>query len=204
MSKLDLRKELKQFYTAKKKPSIIDIPPGKFLTITGRGEPGGQEYQAALNALYGLSYTLKFKCKAEGRDFTVMALEGLWWFDDEGVFSLEDAPPRGDWNWKSMIRQPDFITEEMLEEIRPQVREKRGLPEVDEVKLEAFHEGLSAQIMHVGPYSEEGPTIERLRAFIAENGYVMRGRHHEIYLSDPKRTAPERWKTIIRQPVERM
>ncbi len=204
MSKLDLRKELKQFYTAKKKLAIIDVPPGKFLTIIGRGEPGGSTYQAALNALYGLSYTLKFKCKADGRDFTVMTLEGLWWFDDESVFSLDDAPPRGDWNWKSMIRQPDFITEEMLEEIRPQVREKRDLPEVDEVKLEAFHEGLSAQIMHVGPYSEEGPTIERLRAFIAENGYRMWGLHHEIYLSDPRRTAPERWRTIIRQPIEKI
>jgi len=204
MSKLDLRKELKQFYTAKKKPSIIDVPPGKFLIIVGRGEPGGSAYQAALNALYGLSYTLKFRCKAEGRDFTVMALEGLWWFDDEGVFSLGDAQPREDWNWKSMMRQPDFITEEMLEEIRPQVREKRGLPEVDGIKLEAFHEGLSAQIMHVGPYSEEGPTIARLHTFIAENSYRMRGLHHEIYLSDPRRTAPERWRTIIRQPVEKM
>jgi len=203
MSKLDLRKELKQFYAAKKKPSIIDVPLGKFLTIIGRGEPGGPAYQATLNALYGLSYTLKFKCKAEGRDFTVMALEGLWWFDD-GIFSLDDAPPREDWNWKSMMRQPDFITEEMLEEIRPQVREKRGIPEVDDVKLEAFHEGLSAQVMHVGPYSEEEPTIERLHAFIAENGYGMRGRHHEIYLSDPRRTAPERWRTIIRQPIEKL
>jgi len=203
MSKLDLRKELKQYYRAKKKPEIIDIPPGKFLTITGRGEPGGSAYQAALNALYSLSYTLKFKCKAEGRDFTVMGLEGLWWWDDRSIFSLEDAPPREEWNWKSMIRQPDFITGEMLEEIRPQVREKKGAPEVDEVVLESFHEGLSAQIMHVGPYSEEGPTIERLHAFIVENGYRMRGLHHEIYLSDPRRTAPERWRTIIRQPIEK-
>ena len=203
MSKLDLRKELKQFYTAGKKPSIIDVPLGKFLTITGRGEPGGSSYQAALNALYGLAYTLKFKCKAEGRDFTVMTLEGLWWWDDEGIFSLANAPPREEWNWKSMMRQPDFVTEEMLEEIRPQVREKRGIPEVDAVKLETFHEGLSAQVMHVGPYSEEGPTIERLHTFITENGYRMRGLHHEIYLSDPRRTAPERWRTIIRQPIKK-
>jgi len=203
MSKLDLRKELKQFYTARKKPSITDVPPGRFLAIMGRGEPGGSAYQAALNALYSLAYALKFKCKAEGRDFTVMTLEGLWWWDEEGVFSLEDAPPREEWNWKSMMRQPDFITGEMLEEIRPQVREKKGIPEVDEVKLETFHEGLSAQIMHVGPYSEEEPTIERLHAFIAENGYRIRGLHHEIYLSDPRRTAPERWRTIIRQPIEK-
>jgi hypothetical protein len=201
MSKLDLRKELKRYYTAKKKPEIIDVPPGQFLSMEGRGAPGGEAYAAALNALYGLSYTLKFKCKEEGRDFTVMTLEGLWWWDDETVFSLSDAPPRKEWNWKSMIWQPDFITRDMLDEIRPVVREKRGSA-VDSVALETFHEGLSAQILHVGPYSEEGPTGERLHAFIEETGYRMRGRHHEIYLSNPQRAKPENLKTILRQPIE--
>jgi hypothetical protein len=201
MSKLDLRKELKRYYTAKRKPEILDVPPGKFLTYTGRGAPESEAYQAALTALYGLSYTLKFKSKAEGRDFTVMALEGLWWWDDPAVFDLDDAPLRDEWNWKSMIRQPDFITHEMVDEVRPEVREKRG-PAVDAVALETFHEGLSAQIMHVGPYSEEGPTGRTLHAFIEESGYRMRGRHHEIYLSDPRRSKPENLKTILRQPVE--
>jgi hypothetical protein len=201
MSKLDLRKELKRFYTAKKRPEIIDVPPGNFLTIVGRGEPGGEAYAAALQALYGLSYTLKFRCKAEGRDFTVMALEGLWWWDDLGVFNLEGAPPRQEWNWKSMIRQPNFVTQEMVDEVRPEVKEKRG-PTVDDVVLETFHEGLSAQIIHMGPYSEEGPTIRRLHEFIQDKGYEMRGQHHEIYLSDPRRTKPERIKTIIRQPIK--
>ncbi len=173
MSKLDLRKELKRFYSAKKKPEIIDVPPGKFLTIVGRGAPGGEAYSAALQALYGLSYTLKFKCKSEGRDFTVMALEGLWWWDDPSIFDLENAPAREEWNWKFMIRQPDFVTGEMLEEIRPEVREKRG------------------------------PAVMRLLEFITEEGYRMRGRHHEIYLSDPRRSKPENIKTIIRQPVEK-
>ncbi len=202
MSKLDLRKELKSYYTAKKKPEIVDIPPGKFLAITGRDEPGGEEYTATLQALYGLSYTLKFRCKAEGRDFTVMGLEGLWWWDDDAVFTPEEAPPRDQWNWKSMIRQPDFITKEMVEEARAEVMEKRG-PAVDRVELEEFHEGLSAQVMHVGPYSEEGPTIRRLHEFIEKQGYRPRGRHHEIYLSDPRRTTPERIRTIIRQPIEK-
>ncbi len=201
MSKLDLRKELKRYYSAKRKPEILDVPPGKFLTYLGRGAPEGEAYQTALTALYGLSYTLKFKSKAEGRDFTVMALEGLWWWDDPTVFDLEDAPPREEWNWKSMIRQPDFITQEKVDEVRPEVREKRG-PAVDAVALETFHEGLSAQIMHVGPYSEEGPTGRILHAFIEESGYRMRGRHHEIYLSDPRRSKPENIKTILRQPVE--
>jgi hypothetical protein len=202
MSKLDLRKELKQYYTAKKKPEIIDVPPGKFLTIVGRGEPGGEVYAAALQALYGLSYTLKFKSKVEGRDFTVMTLEGLWWWDDPGAFDLEGAPPPEEWNWKSMIRQPDFVTQEMVDEVRPEVRGKRG-PAVDDVVLETFHEGLSAQIMHLGPYSEEGPTISRLHEFIKESGHSMRGRHHEIYMSDPRRSKPENIKTIIRQPIEK-
>jgi hypothetical protein len=202
MSKLDLRKELKAYYSAKKKPGIIDVPPGKFLAIVGKGEPGGEAYSAALQALYGLSYTLKFKSKAKGLDFTVMALEGLWWWDDPTIFDLENAPERKEWNWKSMIRQPDFITPEMLEEIRPEVKEKKG-PTVDDVALETFHEGLSAQIMHRGPYSEEGPTVMRLHEFITEEGYRMRGHHHEIYLSDPSRSKPENIKTIIRQPVEK-
>jgi len=201
MAKLNLRKELKRYYTARKKPEVIDVPPGSFLTIVGRGEPGGEAYSAAMQALYGLSYTLKFKCKEDGRDFTVMALEGLWWWDDEAVFSLSDAPPREEWNWKSMIRQPDFITQGMVDEIRPAVKEKRG-PAVDDVVLEVFHEGLSAQIMHIGPYSEEDPTGERLHAFIEESGYRMRGRHHEIYLSNPQRAKPENLKTILRQPIE--
>lgn len=201
MDKLDLRKELKRYYTAKRKPEIVDVPPGKFLTYTGRGAPESEAYQAALTALYGLSYTLKFKSKAEGRDFTVMALEGLWWWDDPTVFDFEDAPPREEWNWKSMIRQPDFVTREMVDEVRPEVREKRG-PAVDAVVLETFHEGLSAQIMHIGPYSEEGPTGRTLHAFIEDSGYRMRGRHHEIYLSDPRRSKPENMKTILRQPVE--
>jgi hypothetical protein len=105
MSKLDLKKELKEFYRASaKKPNIIDVPEGKFITIIGRGAPGGPAYQAALNALYTASYTLKFKCKAEGKDFTVMTLEGLWWWDDPSITDFSDAPPREEWNWKSMIR----------------------------------------------------------------------------------------------------
>ncbi|MCW4051111.1 MAG: GyrI-like domain-containing protein [Candidatus Bathyarchaeota archaeon] len=203
MSKIDLRKELKQYYSAKRKPGLIDVPPGKFLSIIGKGAPDGEEYQAAIQALYGLSYTLKFKSKAEGTDYTVMGLEGLWWWDYPTITSLNDAPLREEWNWKAMIRQPDFITEKMLEEISPEVKEKRG-PTVDRVVLEVLHEGLCAQVMHVGPYSEEGPTGELLHRFIVEQGYRMRGRHHEIYLSDPRRSKPENIKTILRQPVEKI
>ena len=204
MSKLDLKKELKEFYKASaKKPNIIDVPEGKFVTIIGHGAPGGPAYQAALNALYSAAYTLKFKCKAEEKDFTVMTLEGLWWWDDPSITDVSDAPPMEEWNWKSMIRMPDFVTEEMIEAVREEVREKKGIEEADKIKLETFHEGLSAQIMHIGSYSEEGPTVKRLHDFIEENGYRMRGIHHEIYMSDPRRVPPERLKTIIRQPVEK-
>ncbi len=201
MRKLDLRKDLKQYYTAKKKPEIIDIMPGKFLTILGKGDPNDKEYQEALQAIYGISYTLKFNQKAQGRDYTVMHLEGLWWIDD-GIFDLNNPTPREQWRWKSMIRQPDFITDEMVEKIRPKVIEKVGA-KVDEVKLETFKEGLSAQVLHVGPYSEEGPTIHLLHTYIREQGYRERGKHHEIYLGDPRRTKPENLKTILRHPIEK-
>lgn len=199
--KIDLRKQLKAFYSSPKKPNIIDVPPAKFLTITGRGEPGGEAYRAAMNALYSVAYTIKFSTKAAGKDFTIMTLEGLWWFDDPNASF--DSVPREEWNWKSMIRQPDLITAEMVKEAKTQAKAKKGLEEIDSVVLEKFHEGMSAQIMHIGPYSEEGETIAELHRFIEENGYKMRGHHHEIYMSDPRRTAPERCKTIIRQPIEK-
>lgn len=202
MTKLDLRKELKQYYTAKTKPEIVDVPPGKFLTIVGRGQPGGESYTAALNALYTVAYTLKFKEKAEGRDFTMMTLEGLWWWDSPAT-TLEDAPPRSEWNWKSMIRVPDFVTERMVEAAKREAKAKKGFKEIDEIGLETYHEGLSAQFMHVGPYSEEAITVPKLHRFIEENGYTLRAHHHEIYMSDPRRVPPEKWKTIIRQPVKK-
>jgi len=167
INKIDLRKKLKAFYSSPKKPNIIDVPPAKFLTITGRGEPGGEAYQKAINALYSVAYTAKFNAKAAGKDFTVMALEGLWWFDDPNASF--DSVPREEWNWKSMIRQPEFITEEMVKEAKAQAKAKKGLEEIDKVVLEAFHERLSAQIM-----------------------------------SDPRRTAPEKLKTIIRQPISKV
>ena len=199
--KIDLRKQLKPFYSSSKKPNIVDVTPSKFLTIPGRGEPGGKSYQAALNALYSVAYTVKFKAKATGNDFVVMLLEGLWWWDDPKASFSE--VPKEEWNWKSMIRQPDFITPETVEEAKAEAKKKKGLKEIDRVILEEFNEGLSAQIIHIGPFSEEGETIAKLHKFIEENNYKMRGYHHEIYMSDIRRAAPEKWKTIIRQPIEK-
>jgi hypothetical protein len=202
MGKLDLKKELKEVYRASSRtPRIIDVPAGQFITMTGRGAPGGSTYRAALEALYAMAYTLKFQSKAEGRDFTVMPLEGLWWWDDPTITTIADAPSPDAWNWKSMIRTPDFITEAMVARARRDVKAKKGLTSADDTGFETFREGRCAQILHVGPFSEEGPTIQTLHDFIRNNGYAVRGLHHEIYLSNPSRTPPERWNTIIRQPI---
>jgi hypothetical protein len=146
-----------------------------------------------------MNYTLKFDLKTKGMDYTVMHLEGLWWIE-EGIFDLNNPTPREKWRWKSMIRVPDFITLDMMENVRPKVEEKAG-KKVNEVKLELFKEGLAAQILHRGPYSEEGPTLQLLHDFIHEQGYRMRGDHHEIYLNDPRRTKPENIRTILRHPI---
>lgn len=201
MSKLDLSKELKGVYKAGKNPELIDVPVGRFLAIDGKGDPNGTEYQEAMQALYGAAYTLKFHYKALGKDFKVMALEGLWWIKD-GVFDMNNPAPRENWRWTSMIRVPDFVEQGGFDEVLPGLVEKRG-EKVREVKLVEFDEGLSAQIMHIGPYSEETPTINKLHEWVAEQGYRLRDKHHEIYMSDPRRTKPERLKTIIRHPVEK-
>jgi len=202
MAKIDLKKELKQLYfPSAKEVTVVDVPPMNFLMIDGRGDPNtAPEFKAAIEALYAVSYALKFmvKKRTPERDYVVMPLEGLWWFEGKDRFDLED---KGSWCWTAMIMQPEFITGEMVEQALEEVAGKKDLPALPKLRFERFHEGLSAQIMHIGPYSAEGPTIERLHSFIREHGYEMRGKHHEIYLSDPRRVAPERLKTVIRQPV---
>lgn len=202
MSKTDFKKELKDLYRPSAKAfSMVEAPPMKFLMIDGAGDPNtAQAYQDALQALYGVSYPLKFMSKQElGRDYVVMPLEGLWWAEDMAVFSA--TSDKDAWLWTAMIMQPEWITEEMVERALARVREKGESPALDHLRFQVFAEGLSAQILYVGPYADEGPTIARLHAFIAENGYELSGKHHEIYLSDPRRTAPEKLKTVIRQPM---
>ncbi len=198
MSKLDLTRLYKHCYSSRSEPGIVDVPSGNFLTITGRGAPGGEVYQQKLEPLYAVAYRLKFMAKDAGDDFVVCKLEGLWWFDGPGNSIV---PPREQWNWKMMIRQPDFATEGMAAAARQEVEAKKKLATAKQVSFEHFDEGLSAQIMHVGPYSEEEATISRLRAFIEDSGYQAHGLHHEIYLSDPTKVAPEKLRTIIRQPI---
>lgn len=202
MSKIDLKKELKELYfPSVKEVTVVDVPPMNFLMIDGRGDPNtAQEYKDAIEALYAISYTLKFmiKKRTPQQDYTVMPLESLWWTDDMTQLSLED---KGSWRWTAMIMQPEFVTEDLVAQAREEVAGKKDLPALSKLRFERFHAGLAAQIMHIGSYSAEGPTIERLHSFIKGQGYELRGKHHEIYLSDPRRVAPERLKTVIRQPI---
>jgi hypothetical protein len=201
-SKLDLRKQFKHLYQpSPKAPVLVDVPALNFLMVDGAGDPNtADSFREAIGALYGLAYTLKFMIKKgpEAIDYPVMALEGLWWAEDMSAFGRE---AKGEYQWTVMIMQPEVVTADHFARAAADLRRKKNPPALDRVRLERFHEGLSAQILHVGPFAAEGPTIERLNDFIAAQGYERRGRHHEIYMSAFGRTAPERLKTVIRQPV---
>ena len=173
-----------------------------FLMIDGHGDPNVTPlYQEAVEGLFSLAYTLKFALKkAGGVDYGVLPAEGLWWVEDMAAFSLED---KAAWEWTMMIAQPEFVTAEWVERARAEAFKKKGLPALERIRFETNAEGTAAQMMHIGPYADEGPNIARLHAFIAEQGGRLRGKHHEIYLSDVRRTAPEKLRTVIRQPFER-
>ena len=201
MKKIDFKKELKHLY----KPSVksvgrVTVPGMNFLMIDGQGDPNtSQEFQDALESLYSVSYALKFMVKKGdmATDYGVMPLEGLWWSDDMSTFSVDCKEA---WKWTLMIMQPEFISQAMVEGAIKQVRAKKNPVSLSQLRFALFEEGEAAQIMHVGPFSEEGPTIEKVHAFIEESGKVRRGKHHEIYLSDIRRADPAKWKTVIRQP----
>ena len=201
MKKIDHKKELKHLYgPPAKEVSVVDVPPMSFLMVDGQGDPKtSQAYQEAVGALYSVSYTLKFMVKKGEMmiDYKVMPLEGLWWTEDMSRFSMDEKEA---WKWTAMIMQPDFVTAELVEAAKDQAQRKKGLVAISLTRFKVFREGRAAQIMHIGPYAEEAPTIEKLHEFIAAQGGTLSGKHHEIYLSDPNRTAPEKLKTIIRQP----
>jgi len=200
MKKIDLKKELKHLYNPSKEIALVDVPEMNFLMIDGAGDPNtSQDYKDAIEALYAVSYTLKFMVKKEKAvDYVVMPLEGLWWTEPMSQFTMENKDM---WQWTAMIMQPEYVTEELFNRAVEQVQIKKNLPSLSKIKFKSLYEGLSTQLMYIGPYSAEGPTIEKLHNFIEENGYELRGKHHEIYLSDPRRSAPEKLKTVIRQPV---
>lgn len=201
MAKIDLKKELKHLYRPSARSVVqVDVPALRFLMIDGEGDPNtSAAYTEAVEALFSVSYTARFAVKRgpTGVDYGVMPLEGQWWADDWEVFLTGD---RARWKWTMMIMQPEFATDEVIADAWEQVRTKKKLPGVNRLRLETFTEGLCAQTLHIGPFTEEGPTIERVHGFIDERG-ERRGKHHEIYLSDIRRAAPENWKTVIRQPM---
>ena len=203
MEKVDFKKTLKHLYRPKKKFEIVDVPEMQFIMVDGHGDPNtSQEYADAVEALYAVAYKMKFMSKKQlEKDYTVPPLEGLWWAEDMDTYLTRD---KSAWDWTMMIMTPDWITEDIFSDAVDEVRKKKDPASLDKVRLEKYAEGLSVQIMHIGSYDDEAPTIAAMhKEFIPENGLTESGHHHEIYLSDPRRVAPEKLKTVLRQPVAR-
>jgi len=202
MEKMDLKKTLKHLYQPSAKEIVrVDVPEMNFLMVDGEGDPNtSQSFTDAIEALYPVSYTLKFMVKKGemGIDYGVLPIEALWWSDDMNAFSTGNKDA---WKWTLMIMQPEFITREMVKEAMEEVARKKKPVALPLVRFETFKEGKAAQTMHIGHFSEEGPTIEKVHLFIEDNGSRRVGKHHEIYLSDLRRVAPEKWKIIVRQPM---
>lgn len=208
--KLDLKKELKPYMSpSSKKVELVRVPRFQFVMIDGEIEPGcgpgtSPAFAEALEALYGISYTLKFMAKlreVNPIDYSVSALEGLWWVEDR---QFDITQPTG-WRYTVMILQPQPVTPQMYADGLAQLRKKRGdKPAFGKMRLETFEEGLCVQILHIGPYAAEMETIAKMDAFASENGFRMTGKHHEIYMGDPRRAQPEKLRTILRHPVEKI
>lgn len=202
VQKVDLKKQYKQLYSAKANPQNISVPALNYLMVDGYGDPNTSEvFQKCVEALYTVAYTLKFAYKkgAEQIDYPVMALEGLWWAEDMSKFTLGD---KSNWLWTLLIMQPEFVTQGKFEEAREAAFKKKANEYINKMRLEKWEEGKSAQILHIGPYSAEEENIRKLHEFIYAQGGKFNGlvqKHHEIYMSDMRRTAPEKLKTIIRQ-----
>jgi hypothetical protein len=191
-----------RLYRATTTAQLVQVPLLRFLCLDGHGNPNtSPAYAAAVQALFSVSYAAKFAVKkASGPDFKVSALEGLWWAEDLNTFLTGD---KSEWDWTMMIRQPDAVTGDLVGHLADEVAAKKSMPVARKLRLISFEEGAAAQVLHVGPYAAEAPTIVRLHGFIRERGFTFDGhrhKHHEIYLGDPRRSAPEKLRTIIRQP----
>ncbi len=197
--KIDLFKLHKDEYAAPKKPTIVRTKKTRYLAVEGRGGPGSDAFQAKIGALYGMAYTIKMTRKFAGeQDYTICKLEGIYWADgDADVAEL----PKDEWCWQLMIRTPDFVKQKELDRAAATLEEKGKGEGARDVRLESLSEGKCVQMLHVGPYESEPETIARMQEFMAEEGLTPAGRHHEIYVSDPRRVPQERLKTILRQPV---
>jgi hypothetical protein len=203
--KLDLRKQLKHLYSPPADVfTLIDVPDMNFLMVDGYGDPNaiGSDFQDAMQVLYPVAYTVKFAVKkSRGVDFPVMPPEGLWWTGADGSL---DTRRKDRWSWTLMLMQPDVVTAEDVAAALEAVRAKKDPPGLGRVRFERFAEGRSVQILYIGSYADEGPVIARMHEFIRESGLQPAGKHHEIYLGDPRRSAPSKLKTVLRQPVRRL
>ena len=200
MKKIDFKRELKRLYLpSAKEAELVDVPPMNFLMVDGAGDPNRERsYPEAVEALFSAAYAVKFKVKKTlAIDYGVPPLEGLWWADDMAAFTAGD---KAKWKWTMMIMQPEFVHAAMVRDTVAEVGGKKALPALSRMRFGKFAEGKSAQILHIGPFSAEGPAVARVHAFIASLGGRLHGRHHEIYLSDIRRADPAKWKTVIRQP----
>ncbi len=203
MSKVDFKKTMKEFYIPAKKFVSVDVPEMQFIMVDGHGDPNtAQEYKDAVEALYAVAYKMKFISKNTlEKDYVVPPLEGLWWAEDMGTFLTRD---KSAWDWTMMIMTPEWITPEIFDDAVEQVHKKKNPAALDLVRVERYAEGHSVQIMHVGSYDDETPVLAKMHdEYIPENDFVEHGKHHEIYLSDPRRVAPEKLKTVLRQPVKK-
>ena len=206
MEKIDLTKEYKAYYSAKDTPEVVTIEKAWFLSIIGKGDPSGEMFAKKLSALYATSYTLKFAYKAMGKDFVVAKLEGLWSFEESkfGMYSMSEAPlkiPRSEWDYRMMIRLPDYVSGDQVRQAIDTVIQKKTSPYTKDIELHVMNEGRSVQMLHVGPFDLESVTLEKMRLFMDDKGLKRNGLHHEIYLSDFKRTMPEKLRTILREPI---
>ena len=200
MKKIDLKKELKSLYLPSAKAvALVEVPAMNYLMIDGEGDPNtSKAYAAAIETLFAVAYTVKFAVKrTQEIDYGVMPLESLWWADDMAAFSTGDTSK---WKWTALIMQPSFVTSAIVVAAIADVKKKKNPPAIGKARFESLSEGTCAQTLHVGPFSEEGPTIERVHEFIRARGKLV-GKHHEIYLSDIRKAAPEKWKTVVRQPM---
>lgn len=201
MDKIDLKRELKHLYRPSAKEVVeVDVPTMSYLMVDGEGDPNtAQAYSDAVEALFSVSYAVKFMVKKgeSAIDYAVMPLEGLWWADDMSRFATAD---KSNWKWTMMIMQPSFAAPEIIDGAIAAVKKKKNPAAISKLRLEELSEGRCAQIMHIGPFSEEGPTIAKVHRFV-ETRSRLAGKHHEIYLSDIRKADPSKWKTIIRQPM---
>lgn len=206
MEKLDLTKKYKSYFKAGNIPELVSIEPAQFISVTGQGDPAGEAFADRLQALYPLAYAIKFACKKAGRDFTVSKLEGLWWFDEAKYkdIPMAETPglvPRSEWYYRLMIRMPDFVTEGDLHAAIKTVAAKKPAAAINEVTWFTMEEGMCVQMLHNGPFDREPETLALMLAFIQEKGLGRNGLHHEIYLSDFRKTSPDKYRTILREPV---